>query len=326
MHILTSELYRSANYVFEAKLASVRMRIGPLLIAAEHLGIPVTLGEIAPTNADIIFVGKMRASNFESQEHSWLTQIDQAISLGKRVILDYTDHHLETNSAVSPLYEKALSKVEEVITTNNYLKERLVQTYRKSKTFYVVEDFVEFTARKPKEKNVSKTTVLWFGHPSNIASLVPVICSWPRVSRPVEMIIVSTSASAEFLQRYPFTSTPPIDFKFADWSVLALESMAEISDCAIITADTSGPKKFASNNRLTTALNLGLPTVAAPVLSYLEFSDYFLPLNGSSLRRVLSTPNNFFHLVSVFQEKTFGRFSQIKIVSDWIEILKKSEI
>ena len=75
-----------------------------------------------------------------------------------------------------------------------------------------------------------------------------------------------------------------------------------------------------SSNRLVTALQLGLPVIAAPVPSYQEFSEYFRDLDNFSLGQVIDNPEIEHEKVLNFQDNIGERFSLHHVSNKWAQI------
>jgi len=106
--------------------------------------------------------------------------------------------------------------------------------------------------------------------------------------------------------------------------VPAVSAAAREADYCVIPSDPASPKRYASNNRLVTALALGLPTIATALPSYVEVGDYFANDNSGSALKLMENPLAFSQQVHAFQNREIHRFSRESVESSWRAILNKS--
>ena len=318
LHLLAPAEYQDIPALFTAALASVRLRLAPLARAAISNHITVTIGDRIPTAATIIYVGKPHGTSTKHRDQKtegWRAEISRAISRGRRVFVDYTDDHCDADSPFHQPYDHAFSLGAAAVTSSVALAEKLRGDYG-VEHIQSVEDWVEHHSRPPYQKDNPVIKALWFGHETNIISLVNALECWPRSVRPTELTVCTSRSGLTLLKRLGATS-PNLHVKFLDWSPLTVASVAEQSDYCLVTAETNGPKRFASNNRLVTSLNLGLPTIATPLKSYSEFSNFFLPLSNASITQATSNPASLFDAVTAFQSAYSERFSLENISLQW---------
>ena len=319
-HILTARSHKEPKSLSVSSMASDRLRLWPIAYAAEKKGAYVTIGDSIPHATNIVVVGKIGENAVRSLGSTWLKQIQNAKLNGCRIFVDYTDHHLINSNLMTIFYEKLLSIGLEYTVPNLYLANEIQKFSIEGKYTHVVEDLCEYLMLRPTASEAKVTSVLWFGHPSNILPLAETLDSWPKTKKKVELSIVSTRAAVNVLQNYAYTNTPNISFNFTEWSVQSVYQLAKTSDCAIIPIDRGSSKNFVSNNRLVTALQLGLPVIAAPVPSYQEFSEYFRDLDNFSLGQVIDNPEIEHEKVQNFQDNIGERFSLHHVSNKWAQI------
>ncbi|NDF04348.1 MAG: hypothetical protein EB068_04475, partial [Betaproteobacteria bacterium] len=86
-------------------------------------------------------------------------------------VMDYTDDHLSTASPMRPFYSAAIGLVDEVVVPSPYLS--IDMSSRFGGGINVIEDAVEYALRVPKRRRADPIpSLLWFGHASNVDSLV----------------------------------------------------------------------------------------------------------------------------------------------------------
>ena len=319
LHILTSSPHREPKSLSFSTMASDRLRLWPLAYAAENKGVHVTIGDSIPHATNIVAVGKIGENAVRSLGSTWLKQIQNAKLNGCRVFIDYTDHHLINSNLMTLFYEKLLSIGVEYTVPNLYLASELQKLGIESKCTHVIEDLCEYSILRPTLSKSEVTSVLWFGHPSNILPLAVTLDNWPKTKKKVELSIVSTRAAVNVLQNYAYTNTPNIRFNFTEWSVQSVYQLAKSSDFAIIPIDRGSSKNFVSNNRLVTALQLGLPVIATSVPSYQQLSEYFRDLDDCSLRQLIDNPEIEHEKVLNFQENIGARFSLHHVSNNWAQ-------
>jgi hypothetical protein len=319
-HILTANSHTEPKSLSGSAMASDRLRLWPIAYAAESKGAHVTIGDSIPPATNIVVVGKIGENAVRSLGSTWLKQIQNAKSNGCRVFVDYTDHHLINSNLMTIFYEKLLSIGVEYTVPNLYLASELQKFSIERKYTHVIEDLCEYSILRPTSSKSEVTSVLWFGHPSNILPLAVTLDNWPKTKKKVELSIVSTRAAVNVLQNYAYTNTPNISFNFTEWSVQSVYQLAKTSDFAIIPIDRGSSKNFVSNNRLVTALQLGLPVIATSVPSYQQFSEYFRDLDNFSLGQIIDNPEIEHEKVLNFQENISERFSLQHVTKNWAQI------
>ena len=320
LHILYPGANVAPSALFSSTLASARMRLGPLVHASQERFLPLTIGDTVPPSTTHVIVGKIGGADIENRAPHWLHQIATALEDGTRVFVDYSDHHLETESVMTPFYEQlSLLSCDFVVPTTG-LAQRL-RTKFKSLVLHVIEDWLEYDMIAPKVGVADITRALWFGHPSNARFLIDLLYIWPATKRHVELKIVSTPQTLNIINGHSFSKIPNVEVSYAPWSLDVLPKLANVCHCAVIPSDLKSPKRFASNNRLVTALALGLPTVATPLPSYKEFGRYFSALSAETLAQVLEDPDSHCDSVSAFQSHYAKRFTLDSLSSQWQRII-----
>lgn len=258
-------------------LASVRLRAGALREYSEQNKdlIKVILGESVDwSGLDAIIVGKIGADNTSGRFERWLRVLRRALSLGIPVILDYTDDHLSSRTAMTPFYEEALHLGNGFVVSSDYL--RLHLSSRVNKPIFVIEDAVEYHLEVPKTSfSDTHPSLLWFGHPTNIGGLIDGL---GRIKHPEQysLNLVTNEIGLSILSQASIDWSRFNKAAVFPWSVDALPKIAKSSDIAIIPIEKGNTRKWGvSKNRLVTALTLGLPTFSDPIESYQPLSEYY---------------------------------------------------
>jgi len=323
LHILTTTGDSVADLQASA-VASSRLRLGVAAKAFLQQGQSVSVGDPAPGDTRHLLVGKIGAADVEVRSKSWLRQIAQIKKSSGTVLLDYTDHHLAAHSPMTAFYQQATHLADRIIVPNEALQNALSFEYSIQAEIVVVDDALEFQPVKPKKNRLQedKINVLWFGHPSNAHFLCEFLEVWPKSETPAELLIVSSQPTLETLAAYRFRKAPPIDIKFMPWSPKNLPQAAKQSDLTIIPSSVHSDKKFVSNNRLVTALALGLPTLATPLPSYQEFTEFFSPLSPDNLLTLINDPDSNTESISRFQDEYLPRFAGKSLIDRWAMVLR----
>lgn len=313
---ITSEQVRSS------KLASSRLRMWPLVETALEDGRNVTLGDTAPSHTEFAVIGKIGASNIAWRQDHWLRQMKDLQNANRHVVLDYTDHHLETSSAMTPFYSKAMHNCDTIVCPTDALSVEL-KKFVTSKKLWTIFDLLEYPTEAPKNRFCGKNLkAMWFGHASNARFLARFIDANHAAMADHQLTVVSTSETLQILQRYPYQQRPALRLKFADWSVKNVLGISRDVDYCVIPSDRRSPKRFASNNRLVTALSLGLPTIATAINSYAEFSEYFAEEGSETASEVFKNPSVLRNRILEFQASRIAEFQKQGIMHSWRQLLR----
>jgi len=320
-HILMPGPDRPASDVVLSSLASERLRIFPALKAIPKAGWNVSLGDRGESSANFVLIGKPGAQNIEHRSNAWLDQLKQWQRQGARLFLDYTDHHLGKTSPMTSFYENAISVCSEVVVPTEALKSTL-RNLVPGKNITVVEDLLEYPTVKPIDKGTATSKrCLWFGHPSNADFLARFIDDNSAAMADHELVIISLPHTVDILKRYRYQNSPSVKLGFQAWSKNTLLEASRQADYCIIPSDSISSKRYASNNRLVTALALGLPTIATPIPSYQEFSEYFAEEGTQQADEIMANPNIAHNKIVAFQDTEVSRFQLPSIIAAWQQLL-----
>jgi hypothetical protein len=121
--------------------------------------------------------------------------------------------------------------------------------------------------------------LLWFGHPSNLPSLLAVMPELETVARDIPIgLECVTQPGAELAAALATRSAgflAPFKVSVSQWSLEATGAALERSDAVLLPqlADTAS-RRAKSNNRLVDSLHAGRFAIAHPLASYAELRDY----------------------------------------------------
>ena len=322
LHLLLPGDHIDPGELYNSPMASARLRLAPTVKAAIQLGWKVTAGDRPIGQVDTLLVGKIGAAEVDKRAPQWLEVMAAVRGVGGKVILDYTDHHLATSSPMTPFYAAACQTADAVCVPTSALADVLTQDFKLSAEIHVVPDMLEYAPLAPSDPaQKDKLRGMWFGHPSNALFLAQFLDNWPSSLVNHELILVSAPQTLEVLKRYPFASPPALPIAFQPWSVAAVRQVAAQADYCIIPSDLNSPKRFASNNRLSTALALGLPTAATGLPSYTSHSAHYAELGSERALRLLHDPSVEHGAVSAFQQHWAAQYTEPGVIGQWGRLL-----
>ena len=322
LHLLLPGNAVDPRELHKSPMASARLRLAPTVNAATQLGWSVTAGDRPGGQVNTLLVGKIGATEVDKRAPRWLEVMAAVREGGGKVILDYTDHHLATGSSMTAFYKAACQTADAICVPTSALAEVLTQDFKLSAEIRVVPDMLEYEQLEPSNRaHQGKLRGMWFGHPSNAHFLAQFLDNLPSSLANHELIVVSAPQTLEVLKRYPFTSPPTLPLAFQPWSVAAVRKVAAQTDFCIIPSDLNSPKRFASNNRLVTALALGLPTAATGLPSYAGHSAYFAELGSERALRLFHDPCSEHGVIREFQRHWAAQYTKAKVVERWSDLL-----
>ena len=319
IHILCAGESVSLDELSNSSFASVRVRLAPAAEAATQLNLRLTAGDDIPPHTDIVLVGKLFAHQIDARRPRWTAQLTDFSNAGGSIIVDYTDHHLAIPSPLSPFYSDIMGMTNRLTVASQAMRAVLREQFEMP--IDLIEDRLDFEPLPPKlPQNFSKTA-LWFGQRTNLKILARLIEAWPDYASTKTLLILGGATDDALLGKYLAGKTVHVDLQFLPWSIDTLLLAARRADVAVIPSSLRSHKQFASSNRLVTSLTLGLPTVATPIPSYLEFKDCFAPFGTTHSEAVLKDPSEGASGVRHFQEQYVQRFSHRAIVEAWKTVL-----
>jgi len=307
------------NQQFESiknsNLASIRLRLSVLLNQQNH---KITCGDSISGNPDFIVIGKIGSLENSSRENLWLFQIAQKKENGSKIILDYTDNHLNFNSSMSSFYKKSLSFIDGAVASSSFLANELKQ--KTTVPVKVIPDAIEIKSIKPISKKTDQLNILWFGHASNINYLIKFIDNLKNIKNKIKIFILTNQQGLKILEQNMFNLHTNLSIYAEIWSIESMISTSKICNLAIIPSDPNDLRKAgASSNRLITSFALGLPTAADIMHSYKEFNKYFTDIRSDKLFDLMKDPDAFHCQVLEAQREIVPSFSSEVISQKWID-------
>jgi len=305
--------------ITSSDLASTRLRLGTLLKSNNLKQLEVSFGSLIKNNPAIIMIGKPAFLKGDILEDLWLSQIiKNKKTYGSKIILDYTDDHLNNISSTSNFYYQYLPYIDAAVTSSLYLKKALRKHFQGH--IEIITDPIEVPINKPQCKTNETLSILWFGHASNIAYLENIVSQWKDLKAKLILNILTNEDGMIIFKKNQTSIPKNLSINIMQWSLDAMINTAKSCNLCIIPSDPNDLKKAGvSSNRLITALALGLPTAADDLNAYNEFKDYFIDIRSEEFDLLLSHPNNYNHMVTKVQQRIIPNFTQDKIGVEWVK-------
>jgi hypothetical protein len=301
------------------------MRSALIARAAENMGWQVTLGERFDTQPDVLYVGKIGGHRINIRGPVWLRYIEKLSVTRCRVIIDYTDHYCGFEGVMTDFYKKALKYADMLVTPSATMTSMIRQGW--SGAVVEIPDPCEIEPQAPRAPGPGPWRALWFGSCTNVRYLTDFLTDQKNRDLLRQINIVTDDVGSKLMRKWFWTNESSVHLltlKFFAWSVKNLHEAAKNSDIVVIPSDPSDPRKAGvSENRLITAINLGLVTVASPMPSYQPFRDFFIemstkwPENLNSLKKAPdlgAAPLLFIK----------DRFDRCRLMEKWHETLTRS--
>lgn len=309
-----------------SNLASVRLRTAIGYRATQSTGFKAFISDKQFANdVDIIVVGKLDYVSDSDRADRWYKRIEEQKAQGARILIDYTDHHLVSESPAKDFYKKSIQIADLVITPSNWLRQQI--KINLNKDVRLIPDPVEVPICMPVKKNNGTKTALWFGHATNLPYLFEYLVNryYSKVERKLIIMTNLHPLPSQYIELLDLPHLSNLEINVVPWSKADLPLAAQISDFCLLPAGVDDVrKKGASSNRLLTSLALGLPTVAHPLDSYLPFSRYFSDLQNQNLDDFFDEPEKFFPAVEQAQKVILAEHTLEMAKVQWENLLQNA--
>jgi hypothetical protein len=318
IHWLIPGNYKSVEDLSKSNLASIRMRAGLVGKHAHDIQVEFSAGDQINTKADIVVVGKIGGDCQNGRANLWIRQLLEAKKQAKKIILDYTDHHLESiNTPMGIFYKNILPLIDKAVVSSTRLSQLLMQFLDKEIT--VIEDPIEIQITPPKNLiSTDEMTLLWFGHATNTSYLVNYLQNNLLCDAGFRLITLSNGPGLEMLASHQQRLRSSIKLDLAEWSLQNMINASLVCHGCLIPSDLNDSRKAgASSNRLITAFGLGLPVSADILESYAPFSDYFHNIRDTPLSEFNKQLALYAKKIEIAQDVVVPMFSQEVLAHKW---------
>ena len=318
IHWLIPGNFKSIEDVSKSNMASIRMRAGLVGKYTSEYHIQFTVGDHVNLNADIIIVGKIGMDCHNGRDNLWFKYLSEAHRKSIKIIIDYTDNHLElTNSPVYLFYKSILPFTVKAVVPSSYMSLLFSKFFNNQ--IIVIEDPVEIDSISPKISfHQNQLSLLWFGHATNIPYLIQYLQNHLLCDIGIRLTVLTNSQGIKLLSSRNEILRSNIELNISEWTLENMINAAKISDACLIPSDLNDPRKSGvSSNRLITAFALGLPVTADILESYAPFSEYFHNIRVEPLSVFIKQLNLYVKKCEFAQSNITINFRQDVIANKW---------
>ena len=304
-----------------SNLASLRLRAAVALEAFDSLNPSASIGDSVPKDGSFLIVCKIGADDIVKRSGRWLNEISSVKDRGGFIALDYTDHHLGQQSVMRDFYCDVLKYVDIAIVPSNAMSTSL-QEYWSGETL-VIPDALEYEVEPPRNFKDGKPSALWFGHPSNLEYLVKFLRINDLRDVLKTLIVCTDNRGIQWIRDNTeyFSS---VNLTLVPWAVQTLKKAALQCDLALLPVGLNDPRKSgASENRLVTALCLGLPVVTHSLLSYKPYRKYYSDIDEEGYMAVIKNPWGMHKLVLAAQRDIIPKYYPSAVGLAWRDFILK---
>ncbi len=309
-----------------SEMASARYRVILPAIQISRRGHQVEIRSVPPSGwtpalaaeitADCVVLSK---SFHESNE----LLVDNLRGRGIRVLLDLCDNHFE-DPRLGPHLKKLISTVSGIIASTAKMAEVIKE--HTGKDSIVIGDPVEGSRSEPAfEPRFPFLKTLWFGHPSNLESLMRIIPELERFSGaiPISLKVVTSLVKGleEKLQRITQNCAGRLKIELAPWSIEATWKALSETNIVLIPSLENEKKSVKSPNRLVESLWAGRFVVAHPIPAYGLFDDAAWVGNSitEGIRFALDNPEQVVKRITKGQQRVSSHLSSYHIGQLWLQ-------
>jgi len=295
-----------------SNVASYRLRLAYLYEAARSLGYDVSVGDYVLEDADLYVLGKITIAVGQDK----LDEIIEKLDTSKKLIVDYTDDWLTAPGCETySFYSKVAERASIFVTPVEKLSQILMLNGCQAAT--VFDGIDAYKSHSPTQLKNKKREVLWFGHSSNIQSLIRVLRGCLN-QYDFNLTLVTNKQSFDILRTTNFKTTPKCKVKGVLWTIDSLLVEAIKADFCILPVD----KEFASQNRLVTAFRLGLPVLAENISSYEPYGDCYALMSFGAVKEMFNNPEAWHAKVIEAQHRINKELDADVLIEQWATILK----
>lgn len=262
-------------------------------------------------------------------------------SRGVKIVFDLCDNLTYMPEPTSALQKKAtqvlrMTELADFITTST--EELAGYIEHPDKT--VIEDALDAPIRHPWLRAVhafrnpwrqydGHRRVCWFGNAGmanpryGILDLIEILPALERVHRDIPIVLTVFSNNRELYDAQIAPS--PVPSLYIRWDRDHFPFQFEKQDLCLIPIDANPFTRCKTNNRLLTALLLGVPVVADSIPSYESMSPFFLSGDWEkNIQTYLSNPELRKQHVTLGQKAILEKYTPGFLVSQWLDFLKRT--
>jgi hypothetical protein len=318
IHWLVPGNFKTLEDLSKSNLASIRMRAGLVGRHADKMNMQFSAGDQICTAADVIVVGKIGADCLNGRASLWIKQLYEAKQQSKKIILDYTDHHLESISSPMGIFYKDIMPIIDIAIVPSSRILTLLTKYFNN-CIIIIEDPIEIEVIPPKELNIlSSLNLLWFGHSTNIIYLLKYLQNSKLCDISFNLFVLSNFPGLEMLAKNQSHLPSSIQFSLTEWSLQNMITVSKNCHGSLIPSDPNDSRKSgASSNRLITSFALGLPVSADLLDSYAPFSEYFHNIRKTPISVFINQISLYSDKVKLAQKSIVPNFTEEAIAQNW---------
>lgn len=311
LHILS--LRNDINNFEKSTLASERLRLSYIVKSALSCGYQVTAGPNIPSSAQIVLQGKLTEAFGGEVVNHFLNQLQICSA---KTLVDYTDDWLANPQSVTGKIYQNLIKLSDFVSVPVQGLSRAV--VKPKENIFLIPDGLDSFGPFPPSNHINATKqVLWFGHSTNIQSLLDYLDGDFGLNKFI-LNVVSNQSGLDKIAEYKFTESRGFETRNFVWSTNNLREVANHCDLTILPIN----KRFASANRLLTAFNLGLPVISSASESHKPFSEFYAKSGTNQAKKLFENPTLWHKKVNFAQEKVQMLYSDKKIIEGWSAALR----
>lgn len=240
---------------------------------------------------------------------------------GLRTVADFCDDHFD--SPIHGAHQRRLCELADMVSANTSGMAELVARHT-GRTATVIEDPIEGRRGEPKAVSQASPSLLWFGHPSNLGTIGPLLAALPRFGRPLSLTLVTTPSedlinlvegcNKAFRRRLKVSLQP--------WSPSAMAAALDACDMVLLPT-AAGDRPGRSANRVVEAMWAGRFVAAGPSPSYRELAD--LAWIGddmpAAIAWAMAEPDAVVARITMAQQTLPQRFAPAVVAAAWETLL-----
>lgn len=292
----------------DESLASFRYRIKIPMQPLIDKGHTVNIVDELPNADDCDFL--IFSKHFhKARDYTMATKAKEA---GIKVVYDICDNHFNTTNSD---YYRSMTALADIVTCNTpVMKDVILEEAGRFAS--IVDDPYELPEKAPKFSPGDVLNILWYGHGVNLNTLPPVLGDLSKLSRPVNLRVISNA---------PFRgSMSSVKIDYIPWSPATMAAGLEWCDMIMVPTILDDQTKITkSHNRVTEGIRSGRFVVAHPLPSYEKYRPFAYIHNnlGVGIEWALRNPDKVVDAIEGGQRFINVTISPEDIAGQWEEAL-----